>query len=43
MIGRTFRIDWVPYELGEQEIQECAYLDPAQSKKFSKGYILEEN
>ena len=43
MFGRSFKIASVPDDIGQEEIQECGYLDPAQSRKFSKSYIQEEN
>lgn len=43
MFGRVFRIVRVADNIGAKEIQECGYLDPSQSGKFSKSYILEDN
>jgi len=40
---RNFRILRVADHIGQEEIKECGYLDPAQSKKFSKSYVLEDN
>ena len=40
---RNFRIVKVADPIGQEEIKECGYLDPAQSKRFSKSYVLEDN
>lgn len=40
---RKFALVNVEEQVGRVEIEECRYLNPSESKKFSKSYFLEEN
>ncbi len=42
-INRRFALIDVKDEVGKAEIGECRYLNPSESKKFSKSYFLESN
>lgn len=42
-VNRSFGLINVKTEIGQYEIQDCRYLNPSESKKFSKSYFLESN
>lgn len=42
-VNRKFGLISVEEEIGKAEIQDCRYLNPSESKKFSKSYFLESN